>query len=193
MAAIKSALELAMERASNITIDKGDLQKKELEKKGKEAASSFLNKPKYNFKDWLENLSKDDKNESLKGSAWVFIKNINLPVTTADVDKLIKIKEGFTLISDKKAVIEEAFTQLITSYQQYIDNSKTLLEQSKQEFEPRLKQKAMQIAQKTGQMTPIEPETDRDFIEYHRGQQSQVDNHYKQYIKQITDQLEALF
>ena len=54
-------------------------------------------------------------------------------------------------------------------------------------------QKAAQIAQQTGQMTPIEPETDRDFIEYHRGQQVQVDDHYKAFIKQVTDKLETLF
>lgn len=192
VAAIKSALELAMERAASVKIDKKELKRKELETKGKEAASQFLNKPKFSFANWLETLEDDDKKETLSGAIWVFIKNINLPVTTADVDKLIKIKEGFLLLSDKKEDIETAFTQLITAYQQFIDNSKTLLEQSKTEFAPRLQQKAMQMAQQTGQMIPIEPETDRDFIEYHRGQQDQVDDHYKAYIKQITDQLETM-
>lgn len=189
MATIKSALELAMERASSIKIDKNELKNQELEQKGKEAASSYLFKPKYNFSEWLEELKEDDKKKALNGAVWVFIKNINLPVTTADVDKLMKIKEGFLLISKKQEEVEAAFTGLITAYQQFIDNSKTLLEQSKTEFAPRLQQKAMQLAQQTGQMVPIDPETDRDFIEYHRGQQDQVDDHYKAYIKQITDQL----
>lgn len=189
MGIIKSALELAMERADGVKIDKVGLKKQDLEQKGKEAASQFLFKPKYNFSNWLEELQDDDKKDSINGVIWVFIKNINLPMTTADVDKIIKIKEGFLLLSDKKEELEEAFTSLITAYQQYIDNSKTLLEQSKTEFAPRLQQKAMQLAQQTGQMVPIEPETDRDFIEYHRGQQDQVDDHYKAYIKQITDKL----
>lgn len=190
--AIKSALELAMERAGGIKIDKKDLKRKELEQIGKEAASKFLNRPKYNFTTWVEELENEDKKITITGAIWVFIKNITLPVTTADVDKLLKIKEGFLLLSDKEEEIEESFTQLITAYQQFIDNSKTLLEQSKTEFAPKLQQKAMQMAQQTGQMVPIEPETDRDFIEYHKGQQIQIDDHYKAFIKQITDQLEKM-
>ncbi|QEN04065.1 hypothetical protein EW093_04890 [Thiospirochaeta perfilievii] len=187
--AIKSALELAMERASNIKIDKNELKRKELEVRGKEAASKFLNTPKYDFLKWFTELENDNKNEILQGVVWVFVKNITLPNSTADIDKLLKIKEGFLLISNKKEEIENIFTQLITAFQQYIDNSKTLLEQAKTEFAPRLQQKAMQIAQQTGQMIPIEPETDRDFIEFHRDQQIQVDDHYKEYIKQATEVL----
>jgi len=192
MGTIKSALELAMERASNVKVDKKELHRKAIEQKGKEAASSFLNKPKYKFDEWLNNLDNNDREESFKGVLWVFIKNITLPSSTADVDRLLKIKEGFLLISDKTEEIETLFTQLITAYQQFIDNSKNLLEQSKNEFAPRLQQKAMQIAQQTGQMVPIEPETDRDFIEYHKRQQDQVDDHYKAFIKQITDQLTTI-
>lgn len=191
--AIKSALELAMERAGSIKIDKNELKKQELEKKGKEAASGFLNNPKNKFENWIKELNDDEKKDSISGAIWVFIKNIRLPVTTADVDKLVKIKEGFLLLAPENPEIETSFTQLFTAYQQFIENSKTLYEQSKQEFAPRLQQKAAQIAQQTGQMTPIEPETDRDFIEYHRGQQVQVDDHYKAFIKQVTDKLETLF
>ncbi len=189
--AIKSALELAMERASGIKIDKAELKRTDLEQKGKEAASSFLNKPKYNFSEWIKELTDSDRKDCLSGVLWVFIKNINLPNTTRDVDRLIKIKEGMLLFSDKAEEIEAVFTQLITAYQQYIDNSKTLLEQAKTEFAPKLQQKAMQLAQQTGQMVPIDPETDRDFIEFHRGQQVQIDDHYKAFIKQVTDGLEA--
>lgn len=189
--AIKSALELAMERASGIKIDKADLKRKELEQKGKEAASNYLNKPKYNFSEWIKELEEDEKKNCLAGVLWVFVKNINLPNTTKDVDRLITIKEGFLLFSDQKDEIENLFTQLITAYQQYIDNSKTLLEQAKTDFAPQLQQKAAQLAQQTGQMVPIDPETDRDFIEFHRDQQVQVDDHYKAFIKQLTDGLEA--
>lgn len=192
---IKSAYELAMERASRVKVDREEIKRKAQEQSGKEAASAFLNKPKYNFTTWLSELPEESRKGSIKGVVWVFIKNITLPNTTADIDRILKIKEGFILISAKEAheVIGEAFNQLITALQQYIDNSKTLLEQCKQEFAPKLQQKAMQIAQQTGQMVPIEPETDRDFIEFHRGQQEQVDAHYKQFISQITEQLQLLY
>lgn len=190
--AIKSALELAMERAGNIKVDKAEIKRKELEQKGKEAASSFLNKPKFDFISWLDELKDEEKKDSIDGVVWVFNKNITLPSSTADIDKIIKIKEGYTLISDRKDDIESIFTQLITALGQYIDNSKTLLEQAKQEFAPRLQHKAMQIAQQTGQMINIDPETDRDFIEYHKGQQDQVDEHYKNIITQVTDALKTI-
>ena len=190
--AIKSAFELAMERANNIKIDKTELKKKDHEKQGKEAASKFLNNPKFDFTQWLESIPKEDKDGNILGVFWVFSKNILLPKTTQDIDKLLKVKEGFLLISDRKDEIENIFTQLITAMQQYIDNSKTLLEQSKEEFAPRLQQKAMQLAQQTGQMVPIEPETDRDFIQFHRDQQVQVDDHYKAYIDQCVEVLKEL-
>lgn len=192
MSTIKSALEIAMERANHIKIDKAGLKKRECEKAGKEAASQFLNKPKYNLSKWLEELPNEKREDSLKGVLWVFIKNINLPNSTADVDRLLKIKEGCLLVCDKKEDISEIFKQLTEVFQQYIENSKTLLEQCKSEFAPKLQQKAMQLAQQTGQFTPIEPETDREFIEFHREQQDRVSEHFKAYIKQITDNLEAL-
>ncbi len=192
MAQIKSAYEIAMERASNIKVDNTLIKKKGQEQKGKESASNFLNKPKFDFSKWVENLEDNEKENSIKGSMWVFIKNITLPNTTADVDRLLKIKQGILILSDKDEDINLIFTQLTTVFQQYIENSKTLLEQCKTEFAPKLQQKAMQLAQQTGQMTPIEPETDRDFIEFHRNQQEQVSNHFKEFIKQITDNLEKL-
>lgn len=192
MGTIKSAYELAMERAKNIKIDKSELRKKEAEKQGKEAASSFLNKPKYNFQSWITELNKEDETTSKKGAMWVFIKNIALPRSTADVDKLVRIKEGIILLTGREDDLKEIFTQLTTIFQQYIENSKTLLEQCKNEFAPKLQQKAMQIAQQTGQLTHIEPETDRDFIEFHRSQQEQVDAHYKEVLEQITCTLETL-
>lgn len=192
MGTIKSAYELAMERAKNIKIDKKELKRKESEKKGKEAASSFLNKPKFNFNSWLSDLESEEKKDSLKGAMWVFIRNISLPRNTADVDKLVKIKEGIIILTGKEEELKDVFTQLTAIFQQYIENSKTLLEQCKAEFAPKLQQKAMQIAQQTGQLTPIEPETDRDFIEFHRGQQEQVDKHYMEVLTQITQTLDKL-
>ncbi len=193
MAIIKSALELAMERASNIKVDKGEINRKKCEQAGKEAASNFLNKPKYSFSRWIEELSKEDKDESIKGAIWVFIKNINLPYTTADVDRLVKIKEGILVLCDKKDEINELFAKLTEIFQQYIEHSKTLLGQCKTEFAPKLQQKAMQLAQQTGQMTPIEPETDRDFLEFHKGQQDKLNDHFKEFILQITNAIETLF
>ncbi len=190
--AIKSAYELAMERARDIKIDKDELKRKEFETVGKEAASQFLFKPKYNFEEWLEGLDKDNREYNIKGVAWVFKKNIKLPNSTADIDNLIKIKNGYQLISDEKDTIEELFSNLINVYQQFIENSKTLLEQCKTEFAPRLQKKAMLIAQQTGQMIPIEPETDRDFIEFHKDQQGQLDEHYQQYIDQVLVQLDTI-
>lgn len=192
MGTIKSAYELAMERAKNIKIDKSELKRKENEKKGKEAASSFINKPKFNFDSWINELENEEKKDCIKGAMWVFIKNISLPKTTSDVDKLVKIKEGIIILTGKEDELKDVFTQLTAIFQQYIENCKTLLEQCKTEFAPKLQQKAMQIAQQTGQLTPIEPETDRDFIEYHKGQQDQLDKHYKEALEQITATLEKL-
>lgn len=192
MSIIKSALELAMERADNIKVDKTELKRKECEKSGKEAASQFLNRPKYDFKKWLSEIKDEDKKVILEGVIWVFNKNITLPNTTADVDKLLKIKEGYLLILDREEEVNTIFKQLTEVFQQYIENSKALLEQCKSEFAPKLQQKAMQIAQQTGQLQPIEPETDRDFIEFHREQQEKVSEHFKAFIKQLTDTLESL-
>ena len=192
MAVIKSALELAMDRANNIKVDPIEVKRKALEQKGKEAASKYLNDIKYDFKEWFKDITNDDKNATLNGIIWVFIKNITLPVTTADVDKLLRIKEGMIIVSSKLDEIEQIFTQLTLLFQQYIENSKTMFEQSKTEFAPKLQQKAMQLAQQTGQMVPIEPETDRDFIAFHREKQEQLDAHFKALIKQTTDTIENI-
>lgn len=189
---IKSAYELAMERAKNIKVDKNELNKKDREHKGREAASSFLNKPKYNFSKWVEELTSDIKKDCLTGVMWVFKKNITLPSSTADVDKLLKIKEGVYLISSKKEDIDNIFTQLTTIFQQYIETSKEILEQCKQEYAPRLQQKAMQIAQQTGQMIQLEPEQDKDFIEFHKQNQDHVDAQFKDVLNQLTQAMDTL-
>lgn len=189
---IKSAYELAMERANNIKIDKKELHRKERERKGKEAASSFLNKPKYDLTKWLKALTDDEKEDCVKGVLWVFKVNIKLPQSTADVDKLLKIKEGVLIISGKEEDITKIFTQLTTIFQQYIESSKQLLEQCKEQFAPRLQQKAIEIAQQTGQFIPIEPETDRDFIEFHKENQNQVDIQFKDVLSQLVNAMDIL-
>lgn len=192
MGEIKSAFELAMERANSVKIDKKELKKRELEKNGKEAASSFLNKPKYNYTQWIKELKDEERETSLKGSMWVFKNNIKLPKHTSDVDRLLKIKEGVLLISDKTDLINQIFTNLTTIFQQYIESSKQLLEQCKEQFAPRLQQKAMELAQQTGQLIPIDPETDRDFIEFHKNNQDQVDLQFKDVVNQLLDEMDNL-
>lgn len=189
---IKSAYELAMERASNIKIDKKELHRKEREKKGKEAASNFLNKPKYDLKKWLDSLTKEEKADCIKGAMWVLKVNIKLPKSTTDVDKLLQIKEGSLLISNKEEDINNIFAQLTTIFQQYIESSKQLLEQCKEQFAPRLQQKAMELAQQTGQLVPIEPETDRDFIEFHKQNQDQIDIQFKDVLSQLVNAMDTL-
>lgn len=189
---IKSAYELAMERAKNIKVDKNELNKKARENKGKEAASAFLNKPKYDFSKWLSEVKEEEKSDSVNGAMWVFKKNIRLPYSTADVDRLLKIKEGVNFLSDKKEVIENIFTQLTTVFQQYIETSKQILEQCKQQYAPQLQQKQMQIAQQTGQMIELQPEQDKDFIEFHKQNQDHVDTQFIEVLNQLIDAMDTL-
>ena len=190
--AIKSAYELAMERANKIKVDPLQLKQKELERIGKEAASNHLNKPKYSLKRWFEEINPLEKKELVKGALWVFIKNINLPNSTADIDKLLKIKEGIITLTSVKDQVDEVFTQLTKIYQEYINQSKQLLEECKNQFAPKLQQKAMQLAQQTGQFVPIEPETDRDFLEFHKEQQNELDKQYKEALATISKHIEQL-
>lgn len=192
MSGIKSAYELAMERAKNIKVDPVEIKRKEREQIGKEAGSSFLNKPKYDLEKFIKETGKDDITDILNGLMWVFKKNITLPYSTSDVDKLLKIKEGVLKLTDKEDEANQIFTQLTTIFQQYIESSKTLLEQCKEQFAPRLQQKAMEIAQQTGQLVPIEPETDRDFIEFHKQNQDEVDKQFKNVVNQLTDAMDTL-
>jgi hypothetical protein len=190
MGKIKSALELAMEKTADLKADKSVIQKKDITRKGKISASSYLEEPqKSDLKDQLKSYKGEELEWFRSGAMDTVLANLTLPQVEADLDKLEKLENALILLTGEKKQTAAMFDQLRQLYQQYLSNMDQLEEGLKQQYAPQLRQKEMQLRQQTGQDIHLTPEQDPDFIKLLSEQYGRMEQQYNEVLKQAKDEL----
>ena len=194
MAFIKSALELAMEKTEGLKGDPEGLKIKELQNKGRKAASDFLFSGNGNTEDIsaaLKAVPKADREYFKEGMKKAFLLNITLP-KSKDFEKSVDhLSEGLTVLSSDKKKTGMFMEQLKSFFNQYIDNKTQLIEAVKQQFAPRLRQKEQELAQRTSQEIHIAPEQDPEFMDFLRQNMAKLDDQFSKSLAQVKKELEG--
>lgn len=192
MGKIKSALELAMEKTADLKVDRTAVRKNTLTREGKVSASSFLDNPKKSdIKDRLNHYKGEEQNWFRSGAVETILANLTLPQIEADLVKLDLLSEALiTLKSDKKQV-NGIFGQLKQLFQQFLSNMDQLEEGLKQQYEPQLKQKEMQLREQTGQDIHLTADSDPDFMKLLSEQYSRMEQQYNEVLKQAKDEIKT--
>lgn len=191
MGKIKSAIELAMEKTADLKTDKKAIKKNMILREGKVSATKHINEPsRGNIKEQL--LSYNDKEEQewfREGAMDTILANLTLPRLEADLQKLPALQSAMTSLSDDEAESEDLFSQLTKLFQQYLGNIDQLEDALKQQYEPQLRQKEMQMRQQTGQEVTLTAETDPEFLKILADQMSKMDQQYNGILKQVKEEL----
>ncbi len=194
MAFIKSALEIALERTEGLKGDTRGLRIKELQNKGRKAASNFLfstSTTAKNLADTLQEVPKPDRNHFKEGMKKAFFLNLTLPKTDDFGEFLDHLAEGLQILSKDKKKIVLFMEQLKSFFNQYRDNKTQLLEAVKQQYAPRLRQKEQELAQRTGQEIHLAPEQDPEFMDFLRQNVAKLDSQFSESLDQIKKELEG--
>ncbi len=191
MGKIKSALELAMEKTADLKSDKAALRKNEINREGKISLSRYLeNSEKSDLPSRLKNLKGDEALWFKTGVMDTVLANLTLPRAKGDLEKLPRLQDALLLLTGKRnRGIKEIFTQLQLLLNQYLENMDQLEDSLAQQYEPRLRQKEMQLRQQTGQEIHLSPEQDPDFMKLLSEQISRMDDQYGEVLKQAKEQI----
>ncbi|AFG36409.1 DUF6657 family protein [Spirochaeta africana] len=217
MSRIKSALELALERTENVASDSQKLTAHERRQDGKRLLAWFyqtlmegglpaedrpqglLKKPadgieaaRLELQQRLKQYPEDEQQLVREGLTEVLLAGITLPQDETYRDTLERVRQAAYAISSNAAMIEQLFQQAFQILDQYLQERQQLLDNLRQQFEPRMRQKAEAYAQQTGQRVSLDPATDPEFQKYLQQANDQLQDYYGQAVQQIRDQLRQL-
>lgn len=192
MTEIKSALEIALERTSEIKGDKQTLTANERKQEGKRLASKFLAPaaedtpdPSSEFKRY----SRDEAPYVREGFLETILANLSLPNDGDYKERLTQLEKALQFIVKDKRQLSYLFQQVDQFFEQYLQTKQQVEEQLKQQYEPQLREKERALAQQMGAQIQLKPESDPEFMNLLSKNLTRLEEQYNQALGQVKDEL----
>jgi putative protein kinase ArgK-like GTPase of G3E family len=195
MADIKSAYEIAMEKAKNIeTATPEERMKWKFVPKGEELAGKYM-KDDINLLAELNKYNDVERKYVVQGVAAILIRNIDLPKNDTVKKSNRKAMDGIKLIKKDKAGVENVFSKIRYVFNHYTEQGeqqkKQAYEQVKAQFAIKLQQ-AVQQQMGTNARMNIDIERHPQFQEEWRKMLTRLDAQYIQHLNEYKHELQAL-
>jgi len=193
MSEIKSALELALERTESVKGDKRSLQMHESKQAGKSLVVKVLDEPGFDAGAKLTEWTGDKAQWARDGFLEALKMNIRLPNEEAEVERILRVKDGLNfLIKDTKRV-NSLFEQLEQLLRQYLQNKNEMVERLREQFAGHLRRKEQELAEQTGRQVKIDPAQDPEFSQYLRQNMNHLQTQYHEVLKHVNDEVDKLY
>ncbi len=193
MGLIKSALELALERTSDIQADKQALDERKFNEEGMKLFSRLEKDEVNQVSEYLNELSKTRVASVKRGLLKVMLGRISLPSSEQALEQLPVIAKAIELLFPNQKALAGLTEQLKQFYQGYLEDRTRVIDNLKERFEPQLRQKEEQLAMQTGQRMRLHPESDPEFAKAVKANIDQLDAQYSQVIEQARNELEQKY
>ena len=195
MGDIKSAIEIAMEKAEGLgrATDEERL-KWEYVPEGERLAARYL-KQDCNLVAELSQYEEKIKKYVIQGVADILIRNINLPKNNLAKRTNKKAMDGLKIVKSDKASVENVYSKIRRIFEHYVgqgeQQKKQAYESLKAEFEARIKQA---IQQQLGSFMGIRIDVERQpqFQEEWRKLLIQLDSQYVMLLDEYKQELSAI-
>jgi soluble cytochrome b562 len=165
MAAIKTALELAMERTANVKGDAASIGSYGARQRGKKAANDYLTGGEGTKKlsAALKDCPKDEREAFRQGIFDLLITQLDLPAAKEDEGRIQAAAAGLEILIDKKEFnqVVGQFAQIIQRYSSEVQRYDAGL---RQQYEPQLRQKEEALSAQLGQPIKLDPFSDPQFV-----------------------------
>ncbi len=186
MAAIKSALEIAMERTKDLKVDQKALAATAARNEGKKLAGEFLANPEAtDIAKKLSALTKDKQKDARAGVFEVLSSRVQLPLSAASDPGIehAPLAAAFKALAsgplgDKK--ITGLFEQLTGFLKQYLEDAKHIDEAVRKQYAPRLKQKEQELSSRSGRPVHLDPMNDPEFMAFYKQNVGQLKTQYQE-------------
>ncbi|WP_457755714.1 DUF6657 family protein [Thermodesulfatator indicus] len=185
---IKSALEIALEKAAKIgKASKEELRKEKLEKEGRRLAARFLQEKDFNLLKAIAAISPEDKPVVLRAAVDTLVRNIVFPrdeLALSDIEKALK---GLEVIFIDFPQVKELTAEIKKLLTLYLQQQKQLFEQFKIQFKSQMGEIEEALKQQYGQSVKIEPEMLPQFQEEWGKVKGQLEAQYKRQLDYFKD------
>lgn len=195
MAIIKSAWELALEKAENLQVDPVKIKRDLKVKEGRQLAGTFLSDidaTKESTKKQYDAVPIEDKEAFKEGMALTMLSNLALPRSAAFKENFAKVLDLGMILGEGNKQLEQLLGQLEGFFSQYLENQEDLVERLKQQYAPALQQKEAQLRKQYGPNFTLRPEQDPEFMKLLDKQLSQLDEQYTNILTQAKLQIKEL-
>ncbi|HBO35141.1 MAG: DUF6657 family protein [Sphaerochaeta sp.] len=195
MAIIKSAWELALEKAENLQVDPVKIKRDLKVKEGRQLAGTFLSDidaTKESTKKQYDAVPVEDKEAFKEGMALTMLSNLALPRSAAFKENFAKVLDLGMILGEGNEQLEQLLGQLEGFFSQYLENQEDLVERLKQQYAPALQQKEAQLRKQYGPNFTLRPEQDPEFMKLLDKQLSQLDEQYTNILTQAKLQIKEL-
>lgn len=193
MSEIKSALELALERTADVKGDHASLEAHENRQEGRRVLSKYIEDPSMDLKKALKSYDGKRRKQIRRGLFDALLGNITLPGDQQAIERIKVLGPAFESVLDDKKSVSSIFDQILQLFSQYLRDRQQLIEQLRQQFEGRLKQKEDELARQTGQRMRLDPSQDPEFSQALQQHLQQLQAQYTQVVDQAREQLESLY
>ncbi len=191
MGKIKTALEIAMEKANKIEDNKEEIKKIEFEKKAGILTNKLLEGEEVNFKQEFENLSKEEKKFIIETIEKTLLNGLVLSPNFNEL-QYNKIINALKKIKEKPGQIDAIKNDVKSLLQTYSDQLKQYYEQLKQQFSTQLDALKKQLGAQLGAEADIDPSSHPEFQKYWNEIKTNIDEQFKSHIEQIKQMIKSL-
>ncbi len=186
---MKTALELAMERASKITVDKGAQAKEQQAQDGMRIAALLFSEDLNSFQRAYTKVNVAQKNGTIYGILKVLQANMVLPASPEQRTRLALMRGAFMMLNPTCEPILVALNEVLTTYQSQAMELATHL---RSQIDDLLATKEEKHFRQTGQRIALTMESDKEAMALYQKQFNQFQAHYQNYLNDIKSQLIAI-
>jgi len=205
---IKSALELALERTKDLTVDEAALEAKSLRQEGKKAAGRYLEDPESaDLGAALAAYPKERRKAAREGMFESLASQLQLPASEAALALLPRLAKAFAALAAAPAGngilggvggaaaekrVAALLQQLEGFFRQYLDDMKNVEQAIRKQWAPKLREKERQLAARMGQDVRLDPMTDPEFSAFYKQNVSAVRQQYLDALEKAKAELASL-
>ncbi|QJA06160.1 hypothetical protein FVE67_04810 [Thermosulfurimonas marina] len=191
MGEIKSALEIALEKAEKIgKASKEELRAQELREKGQRLAARYLSpEGEVDLAAEIAKLSPEERLPVVRGVVETLLRNIVLPRDEMALKDCQKALQGLEAVFSAFPEIKNLTREIEKLLQQYLNHREALYQQLKQQFETQLAGVEEALSNQMGVKVKVEVEMHPQFQEEWRKVRDQLDPQYQRQL----DYLKGIF
>jgi len=193
MGEIKSALELALERTSQIKSDPGAVRAYEAKNRGKRLFAALREDPKLDLGKAIKSEPKDERRWVQEGLFEVIDANLTLPSSERDLATVDLVVTGLSAVINDRGTVKTLGDQIRQFFSQYLDDRKQLIEGLQKQYAPRLREREQQMAKQYGRPVRIDPATDPEFGKALQDNLGRLQSSYASAFVQVREQLRGMF
>lgn len=193
MGEIKSALELALEKTKDVKSDPKTLEAHEHRNAGKKLASRLQEEENFDLKKELKQYSGEHRKWVEEGLFQVVLASISLPASEEDLERLKPLQAGLSVILGNGRELDHLFQQVHGLFKQYLDNRTHLIEQIRNQFSQRMRQREEQLSRQYGTQVQMDPASDPEFSKTLQDNLGRLQEQYQGVLAQVRAELTRMF